>query len=484
DVPRHSSSEEPGAAPAGADAVHDRGGRVHRERRPPLDRPRARVLPREPLVGHQRVHPRLRRLPAARRPHGRPARPPPPVHARPRRLLDRVARRRPGVQRRHARRRPRLPGPGRRPRLPRRALHRHHDVRRGRRAQPRARRLGRRGRRRRRCRRPPRRRADRVPRLGVGPVGQRADRRARDLPGPPAAAREPRRGRAPHVRPARRLHGDRRPRPARLHDRGRRERGLDLGPDARPGCRRPGADRHLPRHRVAHPCAAHAAGDLPAADAARGERRRPAHRHVAVLDVLLHLAVPPGGAGLQRAGDGPGLPPAVDLHHPVGGRGLPARDAAGLQAAADRGARPHRDRAAVVLARGPGRLLRRGRPVPLPDRGRRPRVLLRPRDDRGRDRDEPGRGGPGVGAHQHLPADRRRARRGDPRLRGQLGHERLDPGQPGRRAHGGLPGRVPRGRGLRRGRRDPHAGAHLEQGLARDGGEGQGRRGPGRRGGL
>jgi hypothetical protein len=37
------------------------------------------------------------------------------------------------------------------------------------------------------------------------------------------------------------------------------------------------------------------------------------------------------------------------------------------------------------------------------------------------------------------------------------------------------------GRGLRRAGRDPHAGAHLEQGLARDGGQGQGRRGPGRR---
>jgi MFS family permease len=121
------------------------------------------------------------------------------------------------------------------------------------------------------------------------------------------------------------------------------------------------------------------------------------------------------------------------------------------------------------------------KPVPVAHRGRRARLLLRPRDDRRRDRDEPGRGGPGLRAHQHLAADRRRARRGDPRLRGQLGHERLHAGRPRRRPHGGLPERVPRGGGLRRAGRDPHAGAHLEQGLARDGGQGQGRRGPGRR---
>ena len=47
--------------------------------------------PIEPAVDRQRLHARLRRLPAARRPRVRPLRPPAPVHGRARRLHGRLA---------------------------------------------------------------------------------------------------------------------------------------------------------------------------------------------------------------------------------------------------------------------------------------------------------------------------------------------------------------------------------------------------------
>ena len=73
-------------------------------------------------------------------------------------------------------RRPRGAGPRRRDPLAGGALDRHHHVQRRRRAQQGARRLGRGRRLRRRRRRAARRRAHRVRRLGVGALGQRADR--------------------------------------------------------------------------------------------------------------------------------------------------------------------------------------------------------------------------------------------------------------------------------------------------------------------
>src|SRR3954453_9398594 len=112
----------------------------------------------------------LGRPPPPRRPPPRPPRPPPRLHRRPDPVLARLARRRPGPVRRLAHRRPRRPGPRRRAHLPRRAVARHDDVRRGRRAQPRAGRLGRRRRLRRRGRRAARRDPDPVRGLGVGAV--------------------------------------------------------------------------------------------------------------------------------------------------------------------------------------------------------------------------------------------------------------------------------------------------------------------------
>ena len=81
-----------------------------------------RLLPGQPVVGRQRLHAHLRRLPAARRAHGRPARPPPHVHRRPDPLRRRFACRRARPERRLVDRRPRRPGPWRRAALPRRAL--------------------------------------------------------------------------------------------------------------------------------------------------------------------------------------------------------------------------------------------------------------------------------------------------------------------------------------------------------------------------
>ena len=130
-------------------------------------------------------------------------------------------------------RRPRAPGPRRRAALAGRAVARDRDLQGGRGAQQGARRLGRRGRLRRRRRRAARRHADRVGRLGVGPVRQRPDRRRRRAAGPAPAAREPQRGRAPLRRRRRRL-GDGRPVAAGLRARRRPQRGLGLDADDRP----------------------------------------------------------------------------------------------------------------------------------------------------------------------------------------------------------------------------------------------------------
>ena len=112
-------------------------------------------------------------------------------------VLARLVRRRDRPVRGMADRRPRRPGPRRRDRLAGGAVDHHHHVRRGRRAQPRARDLGRGRRRRRRRRRAARRDPDQRPELALGAVRQRADRPRRRGDGAPDAGREPRRGRQP-----------------------------------------------------------------------------------------------------------------------------------------------------------------------------------------------------------------------------------------------------------------------------------------------
>ena len=89
--PHDRRSPNEGPAVAGARAarrrpVRRRPRRIHRERRPAVHRPRPRLRPGGPLLGHQRVHALLRRLPAAGRSSRRSAGPAQDVHRRPRRL--------------------------------------------------------------------------------------------------------------------------------------------------------------------------------------------------------------------------------------------------------------------------------------------------------------------------------------------------------------------------------------------------------------
>ena len=102
--------------------------------------------------------------------------------------------------------------------------------------------------------------------------------------------------------------------------------------------------------------------------------------------------------------------------------------------------------------------------VPVDPGRHRARLRVRAGDDRRRDGDPARPGRARVGAREHLPAGRRRARPRDPRRRGQrdddLGH--LGRGaRPRRRAHRGLPGRVPGRRRFRLRGRDPRDGADL-----------------------
>ena len=155
--------------------------------------------------------------------------------------------------------------------------------------------------------------------------------------------------------------------------------------------------------------------------------------------------------GYEPLEAGPRLPAAERADHHQRRRGLAAGDAHRLQADADRGL--------LFIAAGllwfsqvsPGRQLRRRRPVPVDARRRSASASsFVPVTIAAVTGTKPGRGRPGVGADQHLPAGRRRPRPGDHRHGGQLDHRRR---VRRRRAHPavaltrGLPGRVP---GLRR----------------------------------
>ena len=117
---------------------------------------------------------------AARRPARRPARPPAALRRRPRALRGQLAALRPRLVGGLADRVPRAPGPRRRAARAGRALAPDDDVRRGPRAQPRARHLRRRVRQRRRRGRAARRRAHLVPELVVDLLRQRPGRHRRD----------------------------------------------------------------------------------------------------------------------------------------------------------------------------------------------------------------------------------------------------------------------------------------------------------------
>ncbi len=234
-----------GAGPPVHDPVHGRPRRVDREHRAALDRRGPRLLAGEPLLDRQRIHPHLRRLPAARRAHGRPARPPARLHGGPDRDRGRLALRRLRLQRGPDDRRPRGPGPRRRDHRAVRALDRRDPLHRRLRAQQGAGRLGcGRGLGRRR-RRPARRRAHRRPRLGVGPVGQRARRTDRPGADAPTARREPQRGPDPELRRRGRGQRHRGAVGPGLRDRRRRRGRLGFDADDRTACRLGGAVRDL-----------------------------------------------------------------------------------------------------------------------------------------------------------------------------------------------------------------------------------------------
>ena len=299
--------------PARADPVRRRARRVDRQRRAAVDRPRARLLPGRPVVGRQRLHAHLRRLPAARRAPGRPARPPPDVHRRPRRL----------------RRSPRslgglaqsdgwlivaraVQGLGAALLSPAALSLVTTTFSRGRRAQQGARASG--------ARSP----APAAPPACCSaacspqwagwewvlfvnvPIGLAAA-----LLAPRLLPRAAHGGHAP-LRRRRRGHRHRRPVAARLRARRRQPAPAGARPDAR--ARRASSLALIVAFVVDR--ARHAAqplvpfSDLPPAHAARRQRRRAADRHVAVLDVLLHLALHAAGAGLRRAEDRPRLPAA------------------------------------------------------------------------------------------------------------------------------------------------------------------------------
>ena len=224
---------------------HDRQHRaaLHRTRPPRLDR--------DPVVGRQRVHPRLRRTPAARRSSGGPVRPAADVHRRAGDLRFRVPGRGPVDVHESLIGFRALQGVGAAALAPAARALVTHAVRRGFRAQQGARHLG--GGRglghRRRAH--PRRRADQRAGLAVGPVRQRPRRRdcgrARAAPD----RRVARRDHGPLDRHPRRRPGQRRPGRGALRRHQSERSRLGLDPDRRAARGRRCHARRLRRRRVA-----------------------------------------------------------------------------------------------------------------------------------------------------------------------------------------------------------------------------------------
>ena len=175
----------------GPRAVHRGAGRDDRERRAAPHPGGPELLRRLPAVGDQRVHAALRRLPAARRPDGRPARAAPGVHRRPAAVRRHLAGRGAVQLARVPDRGPGGPGARRRAAVARRAGDPDHDLRARSRTQHRDGRLGRSGRPRRDARRRRRRRTGRLAELAVGVLRERADRARTDRADPGLRPRHP-----------------------------------------------------------------------------------------------------------------------------------------------------------------------------------------------------------------------------------------------------------------------------------------------------
>ena len=206
---------------------------------------------RRPPVGDHRLRDRVRRRPPARRPDGRPARPPAHLHGRNGRVHDLLAARRPRLVVGLADRLPRPAGARRRAARAGGTLDPDHDVQGGTRPQRRARNLGRSLRKRGRRRRPARWRADQRTQLVLDLLHQRPRRRARARAQPGAPEGEPRRPRPPPLRHGRRRVDHRRPDAARVRAHAREPARLGHDRDGRAPRRLGRARRRVPRDRDA-----------------------------------------------------------------------------------------------------------------------------------------------------------------------------------------------------------------------------------------
>ena len=248
-------------------------------------------------------------------------------------------------------RRPRRPGPRRRAALPGRALARHHDLRRGRRAQQGAGRLGRGRRLRRRRRRAARRHAHRVGRLGVGPVRQRADRpRRRAARARACCPRAATRARATSTSPA----PSRSPPACRCSSTRSSTPTTPAGARPRRSACRASRSLLIAAFVVIERRTKRAAGPVP------GHLPHP-HDHAASTSSALLVAMSLFSMfffislymqqvlGYDALKAGPRLPAAGGRDHRLGRRRLGARDALRLQAGADRRPAADRGRAGLVL---------------------------------------------------------------------------------------------------------------------------------------
>ena len=365
-------------------------------------------------MGGQLLHADLRRLPAARRPRGRPARAQAALSGRARHLHGRLAPERARDLVRVPDPRPRAPGPRRRPRLARGALDRDDHLRRGLGADEGDGRLERDRGRRRCCRPAARRDPDRPLLLALDllrqPPGR--DRRLRAL-APLRPGVEGREG-AQGLRRRRSRHGDRRPDRARVRAREGGGGGLALAAHAR--LRRPlgRAAGRLRLDRAPVGGAARAPEHLPPAHDPLGEHRDAARCRGALRDVLLQLAVLPACARLL-ADRSRARVRALHARDRDRRRSLPVpRQGDRAPVGRDRGDDARRDRDAALPRP------RRERHLPHRSPARDHADLDRDGDDvRSRDpdrdeRDRRRRRGPRLGAPEHVAADRRRARTRDP----------------------------------------------------------------------
>ena len=393
--------------------LHDRPRRRDRERRDPVDPDRSERHRDDGPVGADRLRDHVRRLPLARRPDGRPARPQADLPRRARPLHHRLARLRPRQQHLGADRRARGAGHRRGDHLARRPVDRDDDLRGGRRAEQGARDLGRSGRLGRRRGRAHRRDPDRVSRLGVDLLRQRPGRRARARAGAAVRPREPCRARPSPLRRGRRRYRHRRAGAAGVRDLEGARRRLGVGADDPAAARLDRDPGGLRPDRAPLERAAGAVPYLPDSAGARRKRRRLPPRCRDLRELPRVDPLRPADTRLVGGQDRSHVPrDRGDGRHL--GRCRPGADDALRPAAGDHDGNADPGRRHGLVHPAPGRRPLLARPAAaLPDLRARPGVRVRPGDDRcalpGRAVGRRAR----LGTDQHEPADRRRNRRRD-----------------------------------------------------------------------